>query len=362
MADRARAFASRLGDRWDVEIAFRTAGRLGDVAAFQRWLAARQPDVAYVFDMSLAGVLASAWRRWRTEIRLVIDTGDAITALARSIRGPAGVAVTALLERFSLAAADHIVVRGSFHKELLAEKHGIQATVIPDGVDLQAFSPQDSHALRQDIGVGDALTVGVLGSCVWSPSLQIAYGWDLVELLGLLRTHRVRGIIIGDGSGIEHLRRRARELGVEEQIVFAGRRPMTELPQWLSACDVCLSTQTNDVAGNVRTTGKLPLYLACGRYILASDVGEARYVLPPEMLVRYDGVVDRTYPVRLAERVDALLRDRSLLQRGRHGVAIAREYFDYDMLAERMDAVLSGSPHRATSRVGFTADVRVGQV
>ena len=70
--------------------------------------------------------------------------------------------------------------------------------------------------------------------------------------------------------------------------MFAGRRPLTELPALLAACDICLSTQTNDVPGNVRTTGKLPLYLACGRYILASNVGEAARVLPPEMLVPYD--------------------------------------------------------------------------
>jgi glycosyltransferase involved in cell wall biosynthesis len=341
MADRARAFASRIADRWDVEVACRTAGRLGDVAGFSRWLASRQPDVVYVFDMSLAGVLASAWRRWRTGARMVIDTGDAITALARSIRGPAGVAATALLERFSLAVADHMVVRGSVHRELLAGQ-GVEATVIPDGVDLRAFSPRDGRAVRRELGVGDAFTIGVLGSCVWSPALQIAYGWDLVELLGVLRSDRVLGVVIGSGSGIAHLRQRARELGVERQIVFAGRRAMTELPDLLSACDVCLSTQTNDLAGNVRTTGKLPLYLACGRYVLASHVGEARYVLPPQMLVPYNGTVDRAYPARLAERVDALLRDRTLLQRGRHGVAIAREHFDYDMLAERVDGVLSG--------------------
>jgi hypothetical protein len=49
--------------------------------------------------------------------------------------------------------------------------------------------------------------------------------------------------------------------------------------------DICLSTQTNDVVGWVRTTGKLPLYLAAGRYVLASRVGEAARVLPEEMLV-----------------------------------------------------------------------------
>jgi glycosyltransferase involved in cell wall biosynthesis len=241
-----------------------------------------------------------------------------------------------------LTSADHIVVRGTFLRELLL-KQGISATVVPDGVDLRRFSPRPSDVGRARLGLGHELTVGVVGSCTWTPALRTTYGWDLVELLGLLRDEAVRGVIIGDGSGISHLRQRARELNVESRIVFAGRRPMNDLPELLAACDICLSTQTNDVPGSVRTTGKLPLYLACGRYILASDVGEARRVLPPEMRVPYDGTIDRGYPSRLAERVRALYRERSRLELGMTGPEIAREHFDYDKLTLRVASVLAAA-------------------
>ena len=71
---------------------------------------------------------------------------------------------------------------------------------------------------------------------------------------------------------------------------FAGQVPYAELPGWLHRMDICLSTQTNDVVGWVRTTGKLPLYLAAGRFVLASRVGEAARVLPEEMLVDGEGI------------------------------------------------------------------------
>ena len=340
MADRARAFEVRLAGSWQIQTAYRTDGRFASIPAFARWLGDTRPDLVYVFDMALAGVVAAGLHRWRSGARLVVDTGDAITALARSLRGPVGVAVTAALERFALASADHIVVRGTYHRELLAAK-GVAATVIPDGVDLDVFQPRDDRRGRTLLGVGDELTIGVLGSCIWSPSVQIAYGWDLVELLGLLRGRPVKGVLIGDGSGVAHLRERARALGVEDQMVFAGRRPMEELPDLLAACDICLSTQTNDDAGNVRTTGKLPLYLACGRYVLASRVGEARYVLPEEMLVPYDGLVDRAYPGRLAERVRVLADDRAQLTLRDRGPAIAHEHFDYNRLAARLATLLT---------------------
>src|SRR5581483_1424566 len=122
---------------------------------------------------------------------------------------------------------------------------------------------------------------------------------------------------------------------------FLGRLPYEELPAYLNAIDVCLSTQSNDLAGQVRTTGKLPLYLACGRYVLASRVGEAARVLPDEMLVDYHGSFDPAYPERLAGRVRELLDDPARLGAARDTPRIAAEYFDYDRLAERVAAVIN---------------------
>jgi glycosyltransferase involved in cell wall biosynthesis len=208
-------------------------------------------------------------------------------------------------------------------------------------VDLTQFRPLDGTAARTRLGLDDAFVVGLVGSSVWSAALEMAYGWDLVELVADLKDLPVRGLLVGDGTGIARLRARAAQLGIADRLVFAGRRPIDELPELLAACDVCLSTQTNDVPGNVRTTGKLPLYLACGRYVLASRVGEAARVLPPEMLVPYEGTIDREYPRRLAERVRGLARDRERLNRlAARGPEIAREHFDYDMLARRVTNVL----------------------
>ncbi len=342
MGDRARAFAGRLADRWRIRIAYRRPGQVAAVSAFSSFLRQADPRVVYVFDMALAGVVAATFAGRGRGPAVIIDTGDAIAALARSsgMRGPAGQLATRALEWYSLRSADRIVVRGTFHQELLA-RAGVHATVIPDGVDCALFQPMDGAATRDALGLGESLVVGLVGSSIWSQKLGIAYGWDLVEMLALVKDLPVSGLLVGDGSGIEHLRARARALGVEDRLVFAGRRPLAELPALLAACDICLSTQTNDVVGQVRTTGKLPLYLACGKYVLATRVGEAARVLPDDMLLDYEGVVDRSYPGRLAGVVRALAADRSKLARGLVGPEIARRQFDYDVLAERLDALLT---------------------
>jgi glycosyltransferase involved in cell wall biosynthesis len=334
MGQRAAAFAQRLGGRFDLRLIHRAGGKLASLARMTRDLYRFRPAVAYVFDMAWSGVGAGLLYRAVPGARLVIDTGDAITELARSMgRGRAGVALTNALERVSLAFADRVVVRGTYHKEWLAERR-VRAEFIPDGVEMDLFSPKDDAPRR------DALTVGLVGSSVWSDRLQTCYGWDLVELIRLLKHRPVAGVMIGGGSGIEVLKRRCQEYGLTDRVRFLGHVPYRELPRHLAAMDVCLSTQTDDLPGRVRTTGKLPLYLASGRYVLASRVGEAARVLPDEMLVEFHGTTDPGYPARLAERVERLLADPALLLRGRENVAVARRLFDYDVLAGRVGDVI----------------------
>jgi hypothetical protein len=69
------------------------------------------------------------------------------------------------------------------------------------------------------------------------------------------------------------------------------------------------------------------------------------------MLVPYEGTVDKDYPSRLAERVRALAAAPSRLSLGAQGVAIARQHFDYDMLAGRLETVLTTVARRSAAAV-----------
>jgi glycosyltransferase involved in cell wall biosynthesis len=362
-SERARSFAARLAraGAFEPSLVHRSGSKLVAVARIERFLARTRPDVVWVVDMSYSGVAGAALHRARGGAPWIVDTGDAITALARSTgsRGPVGIALTSGLERWSLDSAAAIVVRGTEHRAMLARR-GIESRVIQDGVDTGLFRPLPSGEVRRRLGLEGSLVVGLLGTSIWSEKLGIAYGWDLVELVALLRGERVKGVLIGDGSGIDRLRARCRELAIEDRVLFLGRLPMEALPEHLAAIDVCLSTQTNDDVGRVRTTGKLPLYLACGRRVLASRVGEAARVLDDDMLVDYEGTVDRGYPARLATRVRALLAAPESLDATARSVAIARERFDYDVLVPRVARVLADAAERARPRATRPAPRRSG--
>ncbi len=341
MAQRAGEFARLLRDRHDIRVVFRSRNKISSIVNFLRFLRCVRPAVTYVFDMSYSGMIAAIVYRWmNSNNRLVVDTGDAIYELACATgRGMLGRWLTWLLEKVSLRSADRIVVRGTFHQTLL-ENRGITADLIHDGVDVEQFAPRDAAQLRREMQLDGVLTVGLIGTSNWNPRAGTCYGWDLVEAIRLLRDEPVKGIMIGGGSGIDVLRRRCREYGIEERAQFLGHVSYEKLPDLLAVIDVCLSTQTNDIPGQVRTTGKLPLYLAAGRYVLASRVGEAVRVLDECMLVDYEGKVDSDYPRQLAKRIRAILNDPSLLERARQNIDIARARFDYGLLAEKLGWIL----------------------
>jgi hypothetical protein len=81
---------------------------------------------------------------------------------------------------------------------------------------------------------------------------------------------------------------------------------MEELIAVLLPIGFVTSVQSNDIAGWVRTTGKLPLSLGLRKYVVATAVGDAVAALPAEALIRSESdvtvvsdianVVDRGIP------------------------------------------------------------------
>jgi glycosyl transferase family 2/glycosyl transferase family 1 len=259
----------------------------------------------YLVDVGKVTATAAVIGRLRRR-RVVLDSGDAVFALARSLgdRGFLGLALVGAGEKLAQLSADRIVVRGRLHAGLVPGN----PTHIPDLAPPGA-RPVDAEGLRRELGLEGGYVVGLVGSLILSERLGVSYGWDLVEALAATAPE-VRALVVGDGSGREGLERRARELGVAERCRFVGQVEPERVSAFVSAMDSAISTQTNDVVGRVRTTGKLPLYLACERPVLASDVGEAARLLGPHgWTIPFRGQLDRAYPGRLAERIEAWRAD-----------------------------------------------------
>jgi glycosyltransferase involved in cell wall biosynthesis len=336
---RSQRFAQKLPAQWDITIEYRTFSKSKSILHFISTALQFKPDIIYVVDTSYSGVLASYVAKKLLGSKVITDTGDVTYALGQSegIYSSTELALIGWIEQIAMKKSDSIIVRGSHHKEWLKDQGCHNVTFVPDGVDTNIDQPVDGTSMRTELGLGNDLTVGLLGTMYWSKQHQMCYGWDIVEAMALLKNQPVKALLVGDGNGRAILEKRAQELDVSHKIVFTGYVPYEFLSQYLSAMDVCVSTQSNDLVGMVRTTGKLPLYLAYGKYVIATDVGEAQKVLPSiGCLLPYNGVRDDTHPARLAQHLSFLLENLHLLKIEEKARQIAKENFDYDLLAERV--------------------------
>lgn len=299
----------------------------------------RESDLAYVIDPGRVGFPAALAARVSGR-PVVVEMGDPQSGLYRAQgRGLPSLLAGAAIDRAVAAGATGVVVRGRGLAEILPLR--VPWVEIPDGVDTDLFQPVTSGGVRAELGIPPgALVAGCVGSVEWSETTRTCYGWDLVEALGLLDDLPVWALVVGDGSGAERLRRRAEKLGVAERLVMPGRVPHERVPAHLCAMDVCVSTQSNDDVGRSRTTAKLPEYLACDRFVLATAVGAAAEVLPGEMQLPYRGSRDDLHPARLARRLADLLPRTAELRRGAGTRPLALQHYSYVPLARRLTAFL----------------------
>jgi len=328
-----------------VKILFREKPRQITASLWHKEIKAFAPDLLYVINTALPGSLLACWWRLRHGLPFVIDTGDVVyeMALSAGTHSPLTLPLLKWIESSTHRYAHTVVVRGTKHQQLLQQRGLKRVVLIRDGfVEPPQFKPSELDMLRRGLRLENKFVVGVLGSLVYSPRLQICYGWDLVMALTHLKQLPIHGLVIGDGPGLPWLEKFASDQGVSDRITFAGRVPYVEVPLYLQLLDIAISTQTNNLAGQVRTTGKIPEYMANERFIFASRVGEAALVLPKEMLLEYEGEVDVFYPQLLANQIREVYQNRHLLDARKGLKAIAEQNFSYAVLRKQFNEVIAG--------------------
>ena len=319
-------------------------GKVRDVLSMTAELLRFRPRAMYVLNTGAIGIPALVVRGL-TGAPFVVDTGDLAYRFVRVMGyfGPARRLWIGFTEWLLITMASAVVVRGRFHRTLLIRHTAKPVVHIPDGVDVASRVSGDTAAERARRGWDGKITIGFLGVVSWSEQHDWGLGKELVEAVRLLGGERFHGVVIGDGSGRPYLEELARTLQVEGAISFVGSVPYADLPRELSMIDICLVTSVEDESWEVRTTGKLPEYLAAGRIVVATQVGEAKWVLDPEQILPYHGIGDPDYAGRLAEHIGRLALNwpAPLAVASESGPRLAREYFDYHVLSPRWVAVMN---------------------
>jgi teichuronic acid biosynthesis glycosyltransferase TuaC len=165
-----------------------------------------------------------------------------------------------------------------------------KVVVLRNGVDQDTFSPVARAAAREQL----SLPKGRLAACVGN--LVPEKGFDLaVESLKHLADMRL--VIVGDGPMRDALALRARELGVQDRVIFKPVMAQRDLRYLYCAADVLLLTSTREGWPNVVLES-----LACGTPVVAMDVGAVG-----EMLT--NASVGRIVAARNAQDFAAAIQD-----------------------------------------------------
>lgn len=134
-------------------------------------------------------------------------------------------------------------------------------------------------------------------------------------------------LVGGRAEQVEEMRRRVRELGIEEAVSFTGTVPSNEIPSFLKAADVIASPRSS----GTNTPLKLYGYMRSGVPLVATDKythtqtldGSIAHLVPATSAGMAEGILkllnDRAYAMRLVEaatkRAEESYSDRAYLER-----------------------------------------------
>ncbi|MBI4618167.1 MAG: glycosyltransferase [Planctomycetes bacterium] len=279
-------------------------------------LAAERPDVVHthLFKGDFHGGIAA----WLAGVPAIISTKhNEDPELLHPVFGPLGRLVLALdgaVVAISRSVARHVLATS------LPDRRKIR--VIHYGIDPPGPEARPNGAFRREMDLAEGTPLVVLVGRL-EPQKDIGTFLDAAARVRALRPD-VRFAIVGRGAEEGRLRERARELGLEEAVRFAGFRP--DAAAILGEADAVALTSRWEGFGLVLVEA-----MSRRRPVVATAVGPVPEVVGDAALLAPPGD-----PAAVADRLLAVLSDKRLAARlGQAGEARVRERFSADrMIAE----------------------------
>lgn len=225
------------------------------------------------------------------------------------------------IERFiARAPFDAIIAPSYYSKDTLvaagASPENIE--VVPHGIDMTIFNPRKRSNLRKRLGLEKRKVVGYSGRLTLEYTGQSKNLLLLLNAMKLVSKELPDAVLMLGGAGFESLLPHIKTLGIEDRVVYAGKRPYEDVPDFMKACDVVVCPAITDGFCFVLAEAS-----ACGVPIIATDRGSH----PERMLEGKTGLITELSPHSLANAIIKVLKDRSLAQKlGKAGAEFTKDF------------------------------------
>jgi PEP-CTERM/exosortase A-associated glycosyltransferase len=236
-----------------------------------------KPDVLHAHSPSLNAIAAlRAGKKFGIpvvyEVRAFWE--DAAVDLGTSSENGLRYRLTRALETYALKRADAVTtICEGLRKDIVAR--GIpsdKVTVIPNAVDIDKFALGGSAdlQLKEKLGLSGSRLIGFIGSFYAYEGLDV-----LLRSVPKLsaRMPDLRVLLVGGGPQDAHLRQLAKDLHIEDKVVFTGRVPHDQVNTYYDLLDVLVYPRLPMRLTELVTPLKPLEAMAQGRILAASDVG-----------------------------------------------------------------------------------------
>lgn len=300
----------------------RRLDRTQDYFCFWGIMATFASGAAYIFNISrkLSG-------KKKIPVVLSLQEGDSETHLKYKWFGLIG-----LSWKLAMRQTDVLTGLSTFLLKR-GEKNGFKgrSVLVPNGVDLQLFTqeinPETKNEMKNRLGKKEGDVFLVTTSRLNHKNAVD----DVIRSLQAL-PQNIHFIVIGKGDDGPALQKLADALGVSTRVKFLGFVPYTDLPMYLSACDIFVRPSRSEGFGNSFIEA-----MAAGLPVIATPVGG----IPDFIDDRQTGLFCAPdAPQSIAKAVEAILGDNglksALIQNGKARVI---ERYGWDHIAGLMKSV-----------------------
>ncbi len=303
---------------------------------FKLWRRARQlireQRYDFIHAVEDAGIFAPSLAR-RSQARFIFEKhSDPGSYRKRGLRNLV-MAAYARLETHAVKQADAVIGTGP---ALVAQAQAIAPDtpchhIFDIASSLEEPVPERVAAIRDELQQQpDEVLITYVGSFAVYQGIDLLF--DAIPLV-IQQKSQARFVIIG-GTAAEIAERRRRLGSAADAVTFLGKISPDELPNYLAASDVLLSSR---IAGT-NTPLKLLDYLKVGRCILATDNQANRLILDDDT-ARFVQPI----PTDFADGLCALVDDPALRQRlAARGQSLIRDTYNFDEFKRRLGEVYAG--------------------
>lgn len=289
------------------------------------------PDIIYVRIMwSFTPLVLGRF----LSVPVMLEINDSPHRAYASIKNLFKRTVVHLIDKISFRLSDHILPVTQKIAENMHTLEGIpwrKLTVLPSGTNIDLFHPMDKRQSCLQLGFDESLIyIGFIGAFFRHQGIDtlIDAGPAIIQ-----KYPQVRFLVLGDGPMRAAWSQKIDDNALSAYFLFPGNVPYEEVPQYCGVMDVGVAPFRKEAVE--RSPVKIFDYLACGKPVVATDVGEtsgffadsgAVIIVPPED------------PVALAQGINRLLENETLrAEMGEKGRAFIANRYSRTQIAEMVE-------------------------